>query len=128
MSESSDGAVRTAGDLIRWRHADWSPAHAHGAVRAIDVERHTGVTAPYRFVDLVRVPPGSSIGRHTHEADSAEIYVALSGTACFELEGVVSQVSAGDVMCNVPGGTHALWNDTDTEFTMVVIEAEVPSR
>lgn len=125
---TKETSTAATGSVIRWQDAAWGSELAHGAPHAILAARHVQVPSPHRFVDLVRVPAGASIGRHTHASDSAEIYVAVAGSARFEVDGVASPVSVGDVMCNEPGGTHALWNDGDVEFAMVVVESEVTPR
>jgi quercetin dioxygenase-like cupin family protein len=73
-----------------------------------------------RFVDLVEVPPGSTIGRHRHGADQ-EIYIAISGYAVIELDGHETVLGPGDVAVNQPGGVHALMVMGDEPFRMVVV-------
>jgi mannose-6-phosphate isomerase-like protein (cupin superfamily) len=73
-----------------------------------------------RFVDLVEVPPGSTIGQHRHGADQ-EIYIAISGHALIELDGRETLLGPGDVAVNRPGGVHALTVTGDEPFRMVVV-------
>ncbi len=77
-------------------------------------------SAGLRFVDLVEVPPGSTIGRHTHGSDE-ELYIVISGRAIVELEGKPVSVGPGDVALNRPGGTHALVVEGDAVLRMVVV-------
>lgn len=71
------------------------------------------------------MPPGTSIGLHTHTRDNEEFYIVISGSGQMQLEDELFEVSAGHVIVNQPGGTHALRNTGDTELRLVVIE--IPS-
>lgn len=96
---------------------------AHGgpgnvaAARVLDRGTQPGCT----FVDLVIVPPGSSIGRHRH-GNEEEVYVIVAGTATMDVDGARFSVRSGDVVVNRPGGTHALDNDGTEPLRLVVVE------
>jgi mannose-6-phosphate isomerase-like protein (cupin superfamily) len=82
----------------------------------------------FRFIDLTEIPPGSSVGVHTH-ADDEEIYVIISGRGWMVLDGETFEVGPGDVIRNVPRGTHGLANAGSEILTMVVLDvASAQSR
>jgi quercetin dioxygenase-like cupin family protein len=76
------------------------------------------------WVDLVVVPPGCSIGEHTHGADQ-ETYVIVDGSATMVVDGHDILVGAGDVIVNRPGGTHGLRNTGADPLRLVVLDVAV---
>lgn len=103
------------------------PQRAHdgvGEVRAARVlERAAG---PLAFVDLVAVPRGVTIGRHTHGDDDEELYIVVAGRGEMVVDDEVFPVGPGDVVLNRPGGTHELRTVGDDEVRMVVVDLRVP--
>lgn len=85
--------------------------------RVIDEARRSA----FRFIDLTEIPPGSSVGVHTHE-DDEEVYVIISGRGRMMLDGATFEVGPGDVIRNVPRGTHGLANAGSEPLTMVVLD------
>lgn len=67
------------------------------------------------------LPPGSSIGYHTHETSSEIVYI-LSGTGKVKVEGGEEPLKAGDCHYCPKGHSHSLINDSDAmlEFFAVV--------
>ena len=57
-----------------------------------------------RMFSRITLPPGASIGEHTHEND-AETYYFLRGKAEYSDNGHIVTVGAGDVT-HVPAGQH----------------------
>ena len=107
-----------------WLHFNDAPLKAHRAHAGIGqveaarvVDRPDG---PLAFVDQVVVPPGVSVGRHTHGLDE-ELYVIVSGGAEVFVDGETRSVGPGDVIHNQPGGTHELRNSGPSEMRMVVV-------
>lgn len=92
-----------------------------GTILAHRLHRHEGAEAPVAFVDLVVLPPGTSIGLHRH-ADDKETYVILAGRGRMTLDGEEFDVREGDVIPNRPFGEHGLANDSDTELRLLVFE------
>jgi mannose-6-phosphate isomerase-like protein (cupin superfamily) len=80
-----------------------------------------GRSSAFRFIDLTEIPPGSSVGVHTH-ADDEEVYVIISGRGWMMLDGETFEVGPGDVIRNVPRGTHGLANAGNEPLTMVVLD------
>jgi mannose-6-phosphate isomerase-like protein (cupin superfamily) len=84
--------------------------------RVIDEAR-----SAFRFIDLTEIPPGSAVGVHTH-ADDEEVYVIISGRGRMMLDGDTFEVGPGDVIRNLPRGTHGLTNAGNEPLTMVVLD------
>lgn len=74
------------------------------------------------FVDLTVMPPGTSIGVHTHGPADEEIYVVVSGSGRMRLEGEEFAVGPGDVVVNGRRGTHGLVNTGAEDLRLVVVE------
>ena len=66
------------------------------------------------------LPPGTSIGVHTHEHDE-EYYYILSGSGVMSLNGVSHEVQVGDITAVYPGGSHGLENNSDEDMRIIVI-------
>jgi len=93
--------------------------------------RTTRVVSPsdgsgFRFIDLTEIPPGSSVGVHTHGHEDEEIYVIVSGRGRMRLEAREFEVGPGDVIRNAPGGTHGLVNIGTEPLRMVVLDVNAP--
>jgi mannose-6-phosphate isomerase-like protein (cupin superfamily) len=101
---------------------------AHGGAGTIGFKRvvTNGAGGAYRFLDLSIVPPGATIGVHTHEPDNEEIYVVIAGQGRMRLDDREFDVSAGHVIINGAGGTHGLSNTGDCDLKLMVIE--IPTR
>lgn len=93
----------------------------NGTILAHRAYRREDARAPIAFVDLVVLPPHTSIGTHRH-ADDEETYVVLSGRGRMTLDGAEFPVRAGDVIPNRPYGEHGLANDSDEDLTLLVFE------
>lgn len=73
------------------------------------------------FIDLVVVPPGASIGRHTH-GDNTEWYVILEGAGTMWFGGAERAVARGDILVNPPYGEHGLCNGSHAPLTLLVFQ------
>jgi mannose-6-phosphate isomerase-like protein (cupin superfamily) len=76
---------------------------------------------PWRFVDYAVLPPGTSIGVHTH-GDDEELYIILEGSGTMHLDGSEFRVGPGAVVLNRRFGTHGLRNDGEVPLRLVVVE------
>ena len=76
-----------------------------------------------RFVIYTELPPGTSIGNHTHGNDD-EVYVILEGLGTMTIDGEAHEVSAGDVILNKPYGSHGLENTSDDILKILVFEVQ----
>ena len=79
------------------------------------------------WVDLVVVPPGCSIGEHSH-GDDEETYVIVDGSATMVVDGSEIQVGPGDVIVNRAGGTHGLRNTGPNPLRLVVLDVALRVR
>lgn len=66
------------------------------------------------------VPPGASIGYHSHPSDE-EYYFFLTGHGIMSLDGQEFPVGPGDVCAVFPGGSHGLVNTGPTDMHIVVV-------
>lgn len=120
---SGDRRVRLSDLALR-------PVVAHGGqgtigfARPLDGDEFEG---PVHFVDYAVLPPGASIGEHTHGRDE-EIYLVLEGRGTMTRDGGCFAVQAGDVIVNRAGGRHGLLNDADEPLRLFVVEIGLCSR
>ena len=97
-------------------------AHAgDGHVGVLRIFDRGDFRGPIHFVEYAVVPPGASIGRHTHGADE-ELYLVLEGTGTMHVDGHDFRVAPGTVVLNRAGGTHELRNDSSAPIRLYVIE------
>ncbi|HKT03918.1 MAG TPA: cupin domain-containing protein [Rugosimonospora sp.] len=111
-------------DLMRAVYGD------HGGDGPIRVHRaydRLAGLAPVAFIDLVTIPPASSIGRHRH-GDDQETYIVLRGQGMMSVDGEEFPVRAGDVIVNGPFGEHGLRNDSTVPLELLVFEAAGEDR
>lgn len=100
------------------------------SVRAHDGEGRIGfhrvfqaaqLASACHFVDYAVLPPGASIGVHTHGRNE-ELYLVLEGTGTMHLDGAEFRVGPGSVIKNRIGGTHGLRNDGAVPLRLFVVE------
>lgn len=77
------------------------------------------------FIDYTEMPPGTSIGLHTHKRSEEEYYLVLNGCGTMESNGEVFSVKPGDLIRNPPGGQHGLKNTGDEVLRLFVFELAV---
>ena len=70
------------------------------------------------------LPPGATIGKHTHEGDSEIIYI-LSGTGEVFYDGDIIPLEAGQCHYCPKGHSHSLINDGDEDL---IFFAVVPNQ
>ena len=105
--------------------AAFSRTKAHDGENCIDTFRaEEQPSSAFNFIDLTRVPPGATIGEHTHGSDNEEVYIIIQGAGLAQIDGEEVQVSPGHVIVNRPGGTHGLRNTGNEDLCLVVIEAD----
>lgn len=105
-------------DLMRTVHNDHGGIGSLRVYRAYDRTRHTSGVA---FIDLVVLPPGSSIGLHQH-GDDHETYVVLRGSGVMTANDAQSRVGPGDLIRNPRYGRHGLHNDGTEDLHLLVFE------
>ncbi|HEU4557806.1 MAG TPA: cupin domain-containing protein [Longimicrobium sp.] len=104
------------------------PVRAHdgeGEVWFTRVATAAGLRGACNFIDFTTVPPGASIGEHSHAADQEEFYLVLAGSGRMLCGGESFDVTAGDLVRNPPGGTHALRNTGAGPLRLFVFELQV---
>jgi len=79
-----------------------------------------------QFMHYTVLPPGTSIGLHTHGNDE-EVYVILEGSGVMEVDGQKIPVGKGDAVLNKPYATHALYNTSDSADIKILV-FEVANR
>lgn len=77
------------------------------------------------FIDVAILPPGVSIGRHTHASDEEEFYLVLQGRGRMHRDGKDFEVGPGDLIRNGPGGSHGLVNTGTEPLRIFVFEVRV---
>lgn len=73
-----------------------------------------------RLFSRITLNPGCSIGYHVHEGD-AELFYILKGTAEYNDNGTVKQVTAGDVTICPDGEGHGIANRTDEVVELIAV-------
>lgn len=105
-----------------------SHVQAHGGEGVIAFHRVTEPTAMRgfcNFIDLAVLPPGTSIGRHTHSRTEEEFYLVLAGSGTMWRDGAEFPVHAGDLIRTPPGGSHSLANHGSVPLRIFVFELRV---
>ena len=69
--------------------------------------------AKVRLCAKLTLPPGASIGEHTHKNED-EVYLILSGNGVVQEQDGPRRVNAGDAVLTGRGASHALTNDGTT--------------
>lgn len=112
------------GRVIRFAETELASEVAHGGCGELHtarvLERDPGEFIT--FLDLTVVPPGVSVGLHQHGSDDEEVYVVIDGSGTVEVDGVQHFVGPGDVVLNVPGGSHSLTCTGTEPLRMVVVD------
>jgi mannose-6-phosphate isomerase-like protein (cupin superfamily) len=105
-----------------------APIRAHGGeglIRFARIVDRAGLAGGCNFIDLAELPPGTSVGSHTHASTEEEFYLVLSGAGEMTRNGEVFPVQPGDLIRNPPGGTHALRNTGSQPLKIFVFELAV---
>jgi mannose-6-phosphate isomerase-like protein (cupin superfamily) len=84
-----------------------------------------GLSGALNFIDVAILPPGVSIGRHTHASDEEEFYLVLQGCGQMHRDGKTFEVGPGDLIRNGPGGSHGLVNTGTGPLKIFVFEVRV---
>jgi mannose-6-phosphate isomerase-like protein (cupin superfamily) len=79
------------------------------------------------FIDYVELPPGSSIGLHTHGNDE-EVYFIVEGRGTMTTNAERFAVGAGDLVVNRRHWSHGLENDSDAPLRVLVWDVACPPR
>ena len=128
--DSHEGAhERGAGfDRCNLDRLELTPTRAHGGDGLIGFARvveRRDIVGACNFIDVAQLPPGASIGRHTHGASEEEFYLVVSGSGEMYRNGERFPVEEGDLIRNPPNGTHSLRNTGSRPLRIFVFELEV---
>lgn len=97
---------------------------AHGGEGRIGFHRLLAahqLASACNFVDYAVLPPGASIGVHTH-GDDEELYLVLEGEGTMHLDGREFAVGPGSVVKNSIRGRHGLRNTGTVPLRLFVVE------
>lgn len=123
-SRDRAGAPAPDGRALDLADLPLAEVKAHGGegrIRFSRVWEPPTLRGPWRFVDYAELPPGTSIGEHTH-GDNEELYIILQGEGVMRLDGHEFRVRQGSLVLNRPGGTHGLRNDRPSPLKLLVVE------
>ncbi|SDM33137.1 Cupin domain-containing protein [Paenibacillus sp. OK060] len=105
----------------------YEPEKSHGGQGFLSKVRpyeskdfHSGID----FIDFVEIPPGVSIGVHTHN-ENEEIYFIIEGTGLMTLGEKEYEVVAGDVISNPLHGTHGLVNNSNSTMKVYIFQVSL---
>lgn len=81
-------------------------------------------SAPIDFVDYTVIPPGSTIGRHSHVGNE-EMYFVVGGSPLVRVGGEAMRLAPGSLSVVRDGEWHELVNDTEDDVTILVVQVQV---
>lgn len=99
---------------------------ADGASQWRCLARRPGLAGDWEAVEWAWLPSGGLSGEHVHTR-TEEVYFILSGRGHILLDGVATEVHAGDVILTGLGTKHGLRNTGDEELSWLVIEISSPA-
>ena len=121
------GAVLESSDRIPLGRFDQSQLIDHsevhqgrGNIGVRTIWTHSDFRTNWHFVSHVLMPPGTSIGYHRHETVE-ETYVVMKGSGRMTVDDETEEVFAGDSIPNRLGGSHGLYNHTQSEIELFVM-------
>ena len=93
-----------------------------GTVRVLNILEQQEMFGLGRLFAISIIPPGASIGKHTHEGDF-EVYYILKGRARLNDNGQVAELGPGDVSQCRDGHFHSIENigEEDLEYLAVIL-------
>ncbi len=77
-----------------------------------------GMPPNARLFAMLTLPPGASIGEHTHEGE-AELFYFLSGEGVVNDDGIGRMVSAGDSAVTMSGHSHSVENTGSEDLVIL---------
>jgi mannose-6-phosphate isomerase-like protein (cupin superfamily) len=113
------------GNLANLELSDIRAHDGDGLIRFARVVERSQLAGGCNFIDVAELPPGASVGPHTHRSTEEEFYLILAGRGEMTRNGEVFSVEAGDLIRNPPGGTHSLRNSGAEPLKIFVFELEV---
>lgn len=87
-----------------------APIHqGKGLIQFRRIWTHEDFGTNWLLIDHILMPPGTSIGYHSHER-MEECYIILAGSGRMTVDGETETVFAGDAIPSKLGGSHGLYN------------------
>ncbi len=87
--------------------------------------------APVRLCAKLIIPPGASIGMHSHDNED-EVYIVTRGSGLLDDGKTPTRIAVGDSILTGGGGAHAVRNDTSEELEIIALiatyQAPAPSK
>jgi len=109
-------------------HCDKETDHnSHGGEGSIEIYRafrRKDFKGAWDFAIRVVMPPGTSMGEHSH-GDDEEMYIILQGEGTMIIEGKEQRVTSGDMIVNKAFGTHGLVNTSEKDIELLIIQASL---
>lgn len=96
--------------------------HKGGMVFLREVFNKKLLESGFNFLHYSLIPPGSTIGTHQH-INNEEIYIILEGQGLMFLNEQPFNIKAGDAILTKHGDTHALVNNSESDISILVVEA-----
>ena len=93
-----------------------------GTIKILNILETQELYGVGRLFAVSIIPPGASIGRHTHEGDF-ETYYILKGRALVNDNGSAAELGPGDMTQCKDGNFHSIENigDEDLEYLAVIL-------
>jgi len=76
--------------------------------------------AKVRLCTRMTLPPGASIGPHSHDTED-EVYIVLSGSGRILESGEWRDIHAGDAILTGKGGSHSVENNANEPLVIAAI-------
>lgn len=73
-----------------------------------------------KYVRDIVIPAGSVVGLHSH-VDDEEIFYFISGDGIVIVDGERQQIIPGSVVLTLPGSSHGIENNGDTELRFFAV-------
>ncbi|MEZ8411721.1 cupin domain-containing protein [Vibrio splendidus] len=106
------------------KETDESSHDGEGSIDIYRAFRRKDFDGAWDFAIRVVMPPGSSMGEHSH-GDNEEMYIIQKGEGTMIIEGVETKVTAGDMIVNKRFGTHGLANTSKKDIELLIIQASL---
>lgn len=92
-----------------------------GSVSITHLWKQEEMSSPFcRMAAVITLPPGSSIGFHTHENEE-EIFYVISGTAALDDNGTLKTLNTGDTSLTGNGAGHSLANAGSCDLVVMAV-------
>ncbi|MCC6396947.1 MAG: cupin domain-containing protein [Bacteroidetes bacterium] len=102
----------------------------HGGTGTLQCTEYLGdydrPSSGFTFVHDNLLPPGASIGVHTHSGDE-ELYVFLDGIGTMTMNGATVEVHPGDICLTRSGESHSLFNSGTIPIHFLVVGTKLES-